>query len=131
MKATFYGQFVAGEDENKIRPPLNRLRKFGVKAILDYSAEEDISGENHEEGSTAPQHVPPDETDKKYQYDENIAQRKYTRPVARTYFYLNEANCEKNMEIFLRCIDAVAGATQGTGFCAIKLTALGRPGKFF
>jgi proline dehydrogenase len=32
------------------------------------------------------------------------------------------------MEIFLKCIDAVAGATHGTGFAAIKLTALGRPG---
>lgn len=41
---------------------------------------------------------------------------------------MNEANCEKNMETFLKCIDAVAGATYGTGFAAIKLTALGRPG---
>lgn len=24
MKATFYGQFVAGEDQNKIRPTLER-----------------------------------------------------------------------------------------------------------
>lgn len=31
------------------------------------------------------------------------------------------------METFLKCIDAVAGATYGTGFAAIKLTALGRP----
>ncbi|CAG2184237.1 unnamed protein product, partial [Oppiella nova] len=31
------------------------------------------------------------------------------------------------MTTFLKCIDAVAGATHHTGFAAIKLTALGRP----
>lgn len=45
----------------------------------------------------------------------------------RTYFYLNEAQCEKNTTTFLKSIDAVAGATGGTGLAAIKLTALGRP----
>lgn len=42
MKYTFYGQFVAGKDEEDIRPTLDHLRSFGVKSILDYSAEENI-----------------------------------------------------------------------------------------
>ncbi|CAM6031333.1 unnamed protein product, partial [Sphagnum compactum] len=132
MKTTFYGQFVAGENEVSIRPILDHLRSFGVKAILDYSAEEDISEEqaiNREMSSCEPrgQSNPDLEPIKQYKAHQEFADRRKYGPVARTYFYLNEANCEKNMEIFLKCIDAVAGATHGTGFAAIKLTALGRP----
>ena len=47
---------------------------------------------------------------------------------APTYVHMQgEANCDRNMETFLRCIDAVKGSTGGTGFSAVKLTALGRP----
>merc|ERR1719419_1356264 len=46
---------------------------------------------------------------------------------ARVYFYQGEAACDRNMKIFLDCIDAVKGSTGGTGFSAIKITALGRP----
>ena len=49
MKATFYGHFVGGEDQVKIQPTLERLRSFGVKSILDYSAEEDITQEKAEQ----------------------------------------------------------------------------------
>jgi len=45
MKATFYGHFVAGEDVARIRPLVQRNMSFGVKSILDYSVEKDISRE--------------------------------------------------------------------------------------
>lgn len=45
MEGTFYGHFVAGADQVSIQPNIQRLREFGVKAILDYSVEEDISQE--------------------------------------------------------------------------------------
>jgi len=45
MKASFYGHFVAGEDVARIRPIVLRNMSFGVKSILDYSVEKDISRE--------------------------------------------------------------------------------------
>ncbi|XP_016967007.1 proline dehydrogenase 1, mitochondrial isoform X4 [Drosophila biarmipes] len=132
MKSSFYGHFVAGENRHTIVPALERLRSFGVKPILDYSVEEDISqeeaekrevessvssaGDRKEEGSMPQYHV-----------DKSFADRRYKVSSARTYFYLNEATCERNMEIFIKCLEAVSGATFGTGITAIKLTALGRP----
>jgi len=45
MKASFYGHFVAGEDVARIRPLVMRNMSFGVRSILDYSVEKDISRE--------------------------------------------------------------------------------------
>ncbi|KAJ6634820.1 Proline dehydrogenase 1, mitochondrial [Pseudolycoriella hygida] len=158
MKQTFYGHFVAGEDRHKIIPTLERLRSFGVKPILDYSVEEDLSqeeaekrevesissrlsnvrlivdslfGYNDSRSSTSQAPAAPvtssDKALPQYTVDKTFADRRYKVSSARTYFYLNEATCERNMEIFIKCLEAVSGATFGTGITAIKLTALGRP----
>ncbi|XP_013108230.1 proline dehydrogenase 1, mitochondrial isoform X2 [Stomoxys calcitrans] len=148
MKATFYGHFVAGEDQIKIIPTLERLRSFGVKPILDYSVEEDLSQEEAEKrevessvSSMAPAPAGDEEaTLPQYKIDKTFADRRFKVNSARTYFYLNEATCERNMETFIKCLEAVSvddkkyfprrtseGATFGTGITAIKLTALGRP----
>ncbi|CAL7950270.1 unnamed protein product [Xylocopa violacea] len=133
MKATFYGHFVAGEDEVQITPVLDRLRQFGVKPILDYSVEEDISQEEAErreiQGSVSEAGDEKREgAMKKYHVAKPFADRRYKVSSARTYFYLNEANCERNMDIFIRCLESVAAASMGVGgFTAVKLTALGRP----
>ena len=49
MKQTFYGHFVAGADQEGIKPNIGRMHSFGVKSILDYSVEEDISQEEAEQ----------------------------------------------------------------------------------
>ncbi|KAK9304664.1 hypothetical protein QLX08_004080 [Tetragonisca angustula] len=132
MKSTFYGHFVAGEDEVQITPVLDRLRQFGVKPILDYSVEEDISQEEAErrEIQASVSEAGDEKREgplKKYHVAKPFADRRYKVSSARTYFYLNEASCERNMDIFIRCLESVAGAPMGVGFTAVKLTALGRP----
>jgi len=136
MKQTFYGHFVAGEDKEKIKPLISRMQSFGVKSILDYSVEEDMGDKKEKEkgvearktateaqgtAQTLAQYTAIDESEHKE------VDRNYELNSARVYVYQDEANCDRNMQIFLDCIDAVKGSTGGTGFSAIKLTALGRP----
>ncbi|XP_037091931.1 proline dehydrogenase 1, mitochondrial-like [Pollicipes pollicipes] len=134
MRSTFYGQFVAGADQNDIRPSIERMRSFGVKSILDYSVEEDISAEEAEK-SEMRACAKPEELERsaradpmaRYQAHREFADRRSQVQSARTYFYMNEAQCEKNMDTFMKSIEAVSGSTQCTGLAAIKMTALGRP----
>jgi len=139
MKQTFYGHFVAGEDQEKIKPTIARMQSFGVKSILDYSVEVDESEEkekkevdknafNFKKASEAKelpvvltQYTAIDEDEHKE------VDRKANLDSARVYLYQGEEECNKHMKTFINCIDAVSGSTGGTGFAAIKITALGRP----
>ncbi|XP_042522070.1 proline dehydrogenase 1, mitochondrial-like [Dipodomys spectabilis] len=133
MKMTFYGQFVAGEDQESIRPLIQRNKAFGVGSILDYGVEEDLSPEEAErkemESCTSAAEKDGSGTNKRekqYQAHRAFGDRRDGVISARTYFYANEAKCDSHMETFLRCIEASGGASDD-GFAAIKLTALGRP----
>lgn len=128
MKASFYGHFVAGEDQEAIRPVISNLEKFGVGAILDYSVEEDLS-ENETKGQMGKNpHDSLDPADEHAQYKPHIefADRRKGVYSARTYFYEGEEECDTRVNTFLKCIDAAGGASKD-GFAAIKVTALGRP----
>lgn len=99
---------------------------------MDYSVEEDLSQEEAEErevNASVSTIAPANEivTLPQYSVEKSFADRRKNVQSARTYFYLNEATCEKNMETFIKCLEAVANSTFGTGITAIKLTALGRP----
>lgn len=41
MKSTAFGHFVGGETAEEIQPVIERLQKYGVQPILDYSVESD------------------------------------------------------------------------------------------
>lgn len=77
---SFYGHFVAGENEAKIQPTLNRLSSFGVHSILDYSVEEDISqeeAENREMSGIVPESGEKEVVLSKYQISKKFADRRW------------------------------------------------------
>jgi len=133
MKMTFYGQFVAGEDHNSIKPLIHKNQAFGVGAVLDYSVEEDLT---HEEAAdkemdscvSQAEKEGPDvgHREKKYKAHRQFGDRRDGVTSARTYFYADEAKCDNQMETFINCIKA-SGGSSVDGFSAIKMTALGRP----
>uniref|UniRef100_A0A669F9W8 Proline dehydrogenase n=1 Tax=Oreochromis niloticus TaxID=8128 RepID=A0A669F9W8_ORENI len=133
MKMTFYGQFVAGEDHNSIKPLIRKNEAFGVGSVLDYSVEEDLTQEEAEKKemdscvSEAEKESPgADHREKKYKAHRQFGDRRGGVISARTYFYADEAKCDIQMETFINCIKASGGASND-GFSAIKMTALGRP----
>lgn len=136
MKQTFYGHFVAGADQDGIKPNIDRMHSFGVKSILDYSVEVDESEQKKEEKKvfkTKKASEAKSDSSKISQYqaidedEHKEIDRTHELNSARVFFYQGEAECDANEKIFLQCIDAVKGSTGGTGFAAIKITALGRP----
>uniref|UniRef100_A0A5F4VZW6 Proline dehydrogenase n=1 Tax=Callithrix jacchus TaxID=9483 RepID=A0A5F4VZW6_CALJA len=105
MKMTFYGHFVAGEDQESIQPLIRHNRAFGVGTILDYGVEEDLGPEELCPGCTF---TIPGTNKREKQYQAYWAFRDHRDGVisARTYFYANEAKCDSHMETLLRCIEA-------------------------
>uniref|UniRef100_A0A803VL17 Proline dehydrogenase n=1 Tax=Ficedula albicollis TaxID=59894 RepID=A0A803VL17_FICAL len=128
MKMTFYGQFVAGEDQEAIKPLLRRNQAFGVGAVLDYSVEEDL-GDGRLVGhglSPSSSTAGAEKREERFRAHQGFGDHRGGVTGAHTYFYADEAKCDQHMETFLHCIDASSGSSDD-GFSAIKLTALARP----
>lgn len=104
IRHTFFKHFVAGEDGKRIQPTLAKLKAAGIGSILDYAAEDDVKAEKPTASRVEPQDT----------------------VVARTYEYEDEASCDRHMATFEYSITSAA-TQQGTGFAAVKMTALGKP----
>ncbi|XP_043571560.1 proline dehydrogenase 1, mitochondrial-like [Chiloscyllium plagiosum] len=133
MRMTFYGQFVAGKDQDDIKPLIQHNRSFGVGSILDYSVEEDLTQEEAEKKEMESCESPGEKEvkdgvhrEKKFRPHKRFGDRREDVFSARTYFYADESKCDQFMDTFLKCIAASGGSSED-GFSAIKLTALGRP----
>lgn len=104
VKRTFFLHFCAGENQEDIKPTMHYLYQNGIGGILDYAAEDDVESEG---GATS-----------REIQNEAI--------IARTFDYESEAKCDAHLKTFLQSIRAAA-ASEGQGFAAIKITALGQP----
>uniref|UniRef100_A0A8C7ZLY4 Proline dehydrogenase n=1 Tax=Oryzias sinensis TaxID=183150 RepID=A0A8C7ZLY4_9TELE len=111
LKMTFYGQFVAGEDQNAIKPLIEKNLAFGVGSVLDYSVEEDIGSIKHEQketnscASAAGKHSLGEDHREK-ESEELFVSGQGGWNGARTYSHPDEAKCDQHMETFIKCIKA-------------------------
>lgn len=112
LKATLFGHFCAGEDEKGIQPVLLKMQESGIGSILDYAHEDD--GESGGDKSDGPRLMVPDAV---FQEANNKV---------RVYDYESEQQCDKHVETFKKCINAVKNL-DADGYAAIKVTALGPP----
>jgi len=90
--------FISFEWSTFYRFWINSLTLINRTVYFPSRSSVSSAGEQKEEGSMPQYHV-----------DKSFADRRYKVSSARTYFYLNEATCERNMEIFIKCLEAVSG----------------------
>jgi proline dehydrogenase len=149
MRHTFMKQFCAGEDEDDIMPTINMLRANGIRAIIDYAAEDDspaAAAAPKAQRSTPEQQQQAPSTAAAATEGTGSSSGSVSVDAAaaaaagagtwepapnlvavgRQYSYENEATCDKHVEVFLKAIDTVAKLPD-QGFAAIKVTALGNP----
>ncbi|KAM4576092.1 proline dehydrogenase 1, mitochondrial [Odontesthes bonariensis] len=131
MKMTFYGQFVAGEDQRAIKPLIQKNQAFGVGSVLDYSVEEDISQKETEQKKISSRVSAAGNESVGGDHKEEEAHELFDDSRggvhrARSYRNTDEIQCDQHMETFIKCIKA-SGGSSVEGFSAIKMTALGRP----
>jgi proline dehydrogenase len=113
MKMTVYGQFVAGENLEAIYPVIERYKRSGVRAILDYAVEEDIPDAKEivletRRKTEGQMHLPVGPCDSEHfpQFKPTVTHADTTvKASARTYFYATERKCDDVMKNFISCVN--------------------------
>lgn len=113
LKATLFGHFCAGEDEEGIQPVILQMQKSGIGSILDYAHEDDGEGDDKSSSDSIPAMGPDAIMD-----EANLK--------VRVYDYESEQMCDKHVETFKKCINSVKNL-DADGYAAMKVTALGNP----
>ncbi|MCP9266296.1 Prod protein [Dirofilaria immitis] len=119
LKLTFFGQFVGGETIDEVKETMIRLKKCGVKSILDYCVESDISSDEAER--KAVEGIVGGEA--RIEPVGNIVDK------ATVEKHDNVIQSIKNSVIAVKMLsvpDAITSAVGNCGINCIKLTALGR-----
>ncbi|CAG9533328.1 unnamed protein product [Cercopithifilaria johnstoni] len=142
LKLTFFGQFVGGETISEVQETMKRLKKYGVKSILDYCVESDIVSDKTErkavEGIVGSEvrsesvgnvidKATVEKTRQHYTVHKEFDGHDEDVVNFRTYVNESEVQCDKNCDIFCASVDAITSAVNNCGINCIKLTALGRP----
>lgn len=112
LKASLFGHFCAGEDEERIKPVLLKMQSSGIGSILDYAHEDDGESSSNSSKPAAPLDV------------DDVFQN--ANPKVRIYDYASELQCDRHVDTFKRCINAVQNL-DADGYSAMKITALGNP----
>ncbi len=87
MKLTFFGQFVAGTNEEEITKVVKRMKAAGITSALCYSVEADLADQD---------------TNIMHKNDVNSG-------VKRNYYHKAEAVCDVNTDYVLKSVVTAAG----------------------
>jgi proline dehydrogenase len=129
LELTLFGHFCAGVDEEDMQPTIRRLEEAGIGSILDFAAEGDDDDDDDASSTssvTSSTGTPGHEIAMDNEMAMDIVQDEEYAPKVRVYNYDTEAQCDRHVDTFKKCINDVAKLSSD-GFAAVKVTALGNP----
>ncbi|VDK80311.1 unnamed protein product [Litomosoides sigmodontis] len=133
LKLTFFGQFVGGETISEVQETMKRLKKCGMKSILDYCVESDISsnnaGEKSAKGTVEDKKVGSVVDSATMEKAGEFCAADYRKDFvsSRNNSSKKEVQFDKNCDVFCAGVDAATSSVGTSAINCVKLTALGRP----